>query len=210
VRVTVKSRGSLQTVEADHLICAIPTTMLASVDLAGALSEAKIDAIKAVGYDTASRVFLETRRRFWEDEKLNGFGFGDDAAEVWNSTFGETGTHGILQTYLRGGFSRDLTGLSEPERIQYTTKKLSVLFPQLKGNTVGGVSKCWSEDPWVKGAWAHISPNSADLIRSPERRIYFAGEHLSGNPSWMQGALESGLRAVSEISISTAAVVRSI
>jgi monoamine oxidase len=30
-------------------------------------------------------------------------------------------------------------------------------------------------------------------------RIHFAGEHLSAASSWMQGALQSGLRAVKEI-----------
>jgi monoamine oxidase len=33
----------------------------------------------------------------------------------------------------------------------------------------------------------------------PEGRVHFAGEHLSAWPSWMQGALQSGLRAVREI-----------
>jgi monoamine oxidase len=33
----------------------------------------------------------------------------------------------------------------------------------------------------------------------PEGRIHFAGEHLSRYSGWMQGALESGLRAVREI-----------
>jgi monoamine oxidase len=33
----------------------------------------------------------------------------------------------------------------------------------------------------------------------PEGRIHFAGEHLSHLQGWMQGALESGLRAVREV-----------
>jgi len=35
----------------------------------------------------------------------------------------------------------------------------------------------------------------------PEGRIHFAGEHLSNYSGWMQGALESGLRTVSEIAV---------
>ena len=35
-----------------------------------------------------------------------------------------------------------------------------------------------------------------------EGRIHFAGEHLSRYSGWMQGALESGLRAVGEIAAS--------
>jgi monoamine oxidase len=33
----------------------------------------------------------------------------------------------------------------------------------------------------------------------PEGRIHFAGEHLSRFQGWMQGALESGLRASREV-----------
>jgi monoamine oxidase len=34
---------------------------------------------------------------------------------------------------------------------------------------------------------------------APEGRIYFAGEHASLYHAWIQGAIESGLRAASEI-----------
>jgi len=149
-------------------------------------------------YDSASRVFIETKRRFWEDQGLNGFGFGDDAAEVWHSTFGLPGTHGILQSYIRAGFSVELTRKLETERVDSTVAKLSKMFPDLQTNLVRGVSKCWSDDPWVKGAWARPEDYAA-AGKLREGRVFFAGEHLSSHGSWMQGALESGLGVVSEI-----------
>jgi monoamine oxidase len=36
-------------------------------------------------------------------------------------------------------------------------------------------------------------------VIAPEGRIYFAGEHASLAHTWMQGALESGLRAVQDM-----------
>src|SRR5207245_3594140 len=36
------------------------------------------------------------------------------------------------------------------------------------------------------------------LIQQPEGSVHFAGEHASSAPGWMQGALESGLRATRE------------
>jgi monoamine oxidase len=38
----------------------------------------------------------------------------------------------------------------------------------------------------------------AHIVR-PEGRIYFAGEHCSLYHAWIQGALESGIRAAQEI-----------
>jgi monoamine oxidase len=210
VEVKFNSRSGLSSMTADYMICAVPATMLAKIDTSQAFSEAKISAIKSIQYDSASRVFLETKRRFWQDDKLNGFAFGSDYAEIWNSTLGEPGVHGILQSYTRGGVSRDLTRQSEADRVATITDRLSLLFPQLKSNIVQGRSKCWSEDPWTLGAWAHPPEAIKSVVRAPEGRIFFAGEHLSSIPSWMQGALESGLRVVKELTSQGSAVRASV
>ena len=53
------------------------------------------------------------------------------------------------------------------------------------------------------GAFAWFLPGQhTDLYGAlimPEGRIHFAGEHTSLTHTWMQGALESGLRATREI-----------
>jgi monoamine oxidase len=57
----------------------------------------------------------------------------------------------------------------------------------------------WEAEPCARGAYAWFRPGQlTSLIPSltePEGRIYLAGEHLSSASGWMQGALESGLRA---------------
>ncbi len=136
--------------------------------------------------------------------KLNGFAYGDDA-EIWDASFGEPGTHGLLERYLRGGRSTDLIGRSEADRAADSIDKLSTFFPELRTNFVKSYSKCWSEDPWVLGAWAYVGGKRQQAAREPEGRIHFAGEHLSDTSSWMQGALQSGLRTVSEITAAPAA-----
>jgi len=199
VRLVFMEKGKRQTVTGDLVISAIPFTTLAKVETTPAFSAAKIDAINSLEYDSASRVFIETKRRFWEDRNLNGFAFGEDAAEIWNSAFGQPATHGILQTYLRGGYSLDLTHQTEGERVEATIAKLAKLFPELRSNVVRGVSKCWSEDPWVRGAWSHADRGIVAVGRLRESRVFFAGEHLSNNQSWMQGALQSGRMVADEI-----------
>ena len=53
------------------------------------------------------------------------------------------------------------------------------------------------------GAFALFAPEQqttlqADIV-APEGRIYFAGEHCSLYHAWIQGALESGIRAARQI-----------
>ena len=63
--------------------------------------------------------------------------------------------------------------------------------------------KVWHKDPWTKGALGLPGPGQMTGIlmnaEKPEGRIHFAGEHLSRFQGWMQGALESGLRAMREV-----------
>ena len=200
-RATVKfhEKGITGSLSADIVICAIPFTTLAKIEISPAFSAARTEAIRSLEYDSASRAFIETKKRVWRDHQLNGFAFGEDGAEIWESTFGQAGTHGILQTYLRGGHSLDLMKKLETDRVTTTLAKLEKLFPDLRSNFVKGISKCWSEDPWVLGAWAHPEKDTVKIGGSREGRIFFAGEHLSDHASWMQGAFQSAQRVVKEV-----------
>jgi len=204
VQVSFTEGGRTRTEDCDRLVCAIPFTMLARVEVTPAFSSDRQDVIRSLRYDSASRVMIETKQRFWINNKLNGFAFGDET-EIWDASFGEPGTHGLLERYMRSGRSTDLIGRSEADRAADSIEKLSTFFPELRSNFVKSYSKCWSEDPWVLGAWAHVGGRRQQAARESEGRIHFAGEHLSDNSSWMQGALQSGLRVVSEITTAPAA-----
>jgi monoamine oxidase len=199
ISVTFRQKDKFETLRGDYLICAIPFTMLSKIEISPLLPEAKMNVVSNLKYDSASRVLLQTKKRFWFDKKLNGFAFGENFAEVWDSSFGQNGTRGILQSYLRGDYSLDLTKHSEPERLEMTLRSLEKLFPEIRANYEKGFSKCWSEDAWARGAWAHLKPEEVELFKVPAGRIYFAGEHISDLASWMQGALQTGLRVVEQI-----------
>lgn len=199
VTVKVDEKGKLRSLSSDLLIAAIPLTMLRNIEITPAFSDRKGSLIRTAEYDSASRVFLQTRDRFWLKQGMNGFAFGEKFDEVWDSTFGQDGTQGIIQSYSRSLVSSMLTKMPETERIESTLLSTEKLFPGLRSSFDKGVTKCWSEDPWVKGAWAHLTPDQKSSAMETEGRIVFAGEHLSDAPSWMQGALQSGLRAVDQV-----------
>jgi monoamine oxidase len=200
VNVTFIEQEKSRSLRGDFLVCAIPFTMLRKIEIAPKFPDDKMRAIEKLEYDSASRVLLQTKRRFWRDKKLNGFGSGEEFAEVWNSTYGQTGTRGILQNYVRSFFSLALTQRTPGERIEMTLKSLEKLFPEIRANYEKGFTKCWSEDPFVLGAWAHTAnQKQLEAVMRSENRVFFAGEHASNFSSWMQGAIQSGLRVVEEI-----------
>jgi monoamine oxidase len=197
-RVIFLESGRKQTITADAVLCTIPFSVLKDIDLA-ALSTRKRDVIARTHYDAVSRVYLQTKNRFWESQGLNGFAFARGAIEIWQPTWSQAGPRGILMTYARPGEAERIASLKENERITVTLKQLDEMFSGLRGNFERGVTKCWTEDEWSRGAWAFVGLTDFFAAVAVENNIHFAGEHLSPWPSWMQGALSSGLRAVKEI-----------
>jgi len=197
-RVVFLKAGQRQTLAADRMLCTIPFSVLRNIELPG-LSERKQDVIKSTRYDAVSRVYLQTRNRFFEEEGLNGFAFTSGAIEIWQPTWSQPGPRGILMTYARPGEAEKITKLSENDRVATTLTQLDGIFGGLKENFERGATKCWMDDEWSRGAWAFVGLSNFFTAVTSDDRIHFAGEHLSAWSSWMQGALSSGLRAVKEI-----------
>ena len=197
-RVVIRKAGANETLTADSVLCTIPFSVLRQIELP-ALPDRKRDAIKRTHYDAVSRVYLQTKNRFWEEQGFNGFAFTSGAIEIWQPTWSQPGPRGILMTYARPGEAERIAKLKENGRIETTLKQLDTLFPGLRSNFERGVSKCWSEDEWSRGAWASVGFTDFATAVAPNGRIHFAGEHLSPWFSWIQGAISSSLRAVKEI-----------
>ena len=187
-----------QVMSADVVLCTIPFSVLRKLELP-ALSSRKKNFIKRTHYDAVSRVYLQTKNRFWEANGLNGFAFTKGAIEIWQPTWSQPGPRGILMSYARPGEAERITKLKEPERISQTLDQLDPIFTGLRANFERGTTKCWTEDEWSRGAWGFVGVLETVTASEPDGRIYFAGEHLSPWFSWIQGALSSSLRAVKQI-----------
>lgn len=206
-RITFLDKGKPQTVSGDRILCAVPFSVLRNIELPADFSERKRRIIKNLEYASVSRVYLQAKKRSWEEKGLNGFAVTSEAVEIWQPTWNQPGPRGILMTYNRPGQAERIAEMKDSERISSTLTQLGSWFPGLTENFERGATKCWVEDEWARGAWSFVMPKDFEAASSPAGRIHFAGEHLSPWPSWMQGALASGLRAVKEIN--EAAEVRS-
>jgi monoamine oxidase len=199
VRVVFLKNGSPQTISADRLLCAAPFSLLRNVEMPANFPERRRDIIKNLHYDSVSRVYLQTKRRSWEDKGLNGFAITSDAVEIWQPSWSQPGPRGIIMTYNRPGQAELIAAMKDNDRISSTLTQLDPLFPGLRDNFERGATKVWVEDEWSRGAWAFIGVRDFIAASSAEGRIHFAGEHLSPWFSWMQGALDSSARAVKQI-----------
>ncbi len=199
-------KGSVpHTLTGDHLICAVPFSVQKNIEVAPAFSLEKQRAIEQLPYLSASKIFLQTQNRFWANNGQSGFATTDlPISQVWDVSYKQPGTRGILQAFPISLHSRRVTGMPENERIKFALEQVEMIYPAMRDNFEGGVTKCWDDDEWSRGASSYYKPGQFSSllphVARPEGRIHFAGEHTSvWIDGWMQGALESGDRVAREV-----------
>src|SRR5436190_2533860 len=144
-RVTFLHNGTRQAMTADRVLCAVPFSVLRNVELPNSFSERKLSIIRNLQYAQVSRVYLQAKKRSWEEKGLNGFAVTGDAVEIWQPTWNQPGPRGILMTYNRPGQAERIAAMKEDERISSTLAQLGPLFPGLHDNFEKGATKCWIE-----------------------------------------------------------------
>ena len=205
VKAIFRRAGAYNTLLGDYLICAVPFTVQKNIEVAPAFSIEKQRAIEQLPYLSASKIFLQSKERFWTAKGQSGFATTDlPVSQLWDVTYKQPGTRGIIQAFPISVHSRRVTGMSEHERITFALEQVEMIYPGMRENFEGGVSKCWDDDEWTRGVGAYYKPGQFSSllphVARPEGRIHFAGEHTSvWIDAWMQGALESGNRVAREV-----------
>ncbi len=111
----------------------------------------------------------------------------------------------LLGSYTWGQDARRIGSLRREQRRSTVIAELSAIHPAIAepGMVDDDASMFWDSDRWTAGSFCEPGPGDhtdlfADTIR-PDGVVHFAGEHASYDPGWIQGAIESALRAVAEI-----------
>lgn len=208
--------GVLRREEGDFVLCTLPYSVLSRMQIDRTFSGPKRRAIRELNYDSSTKVLALTARRFWESED-GIFGGGTYTDLPTGITYYPADNAGardaavsarpavMLASYTWGQDARRLAALPHRERAALALKHVARVHPQLGRADMVRRTASWSWDthPWSSGAFAWFLPGQhtalyRDVV-APEGRVFFAGEHASLAHTWMQGALESALRAVREI-----------
>jgi len=204
VHVTYRRAGMLEHVESDAAICTIPYGVLRHIPVTPDWTPEKRKVIDSLYYGPVVRATFQVSRRYWEDEGLNGFGSSDRNFEVWSPTYGKPGQRGLLQAYVYQDYAHLLDEMSETDRTQHVIADMEEVHPGLRQYLETVIVKSWVNDPWQKGAYVVYRPGQQEwypAIRRREGRIWFAGEHTSPWPGWMEGAIASGIKAARDINV---------
>jgi monoamine oxidase len=204
VRVVTVQAGATRVFTAERVVCTIPFTVLRRLEVHPPFSREKRSAIDRLPYTSVTRVFVQTRTRFWTAQGFSGYASTDlPVMGIYERTMNQTGTRGILESYMAGANARRAAAMTERDRLTMTVQGMAKVYPRLLEEFEGGASKSWDDDEFSRGAYAWFEPGQMMTlmpnIAGPEGRIHFAGDHTSSSPGWMEGALESAERVVREI-----------
>jgi monoamine oxidase len=203
IEVIVETSTGRHQIAADVVICTIPFSLLANIEIAPALSPAKQSILALMRYTAATKVAFKTRTRPWEREGLSGFAQLDTMAEIWSPRGNDPEGSGVLQLYQQGELATAMDAMEVAARHAFASDTIERVFPGATKIIDEVFEHSWQRDPWARGAYGIVAPGRTyawkDHLARPEGRIHFAGEHTSLEyAAWIEGAVRSGYRAAAE------------
>ena len=215
--ITAKSKGFELTLQpgdgapvvetADHVVIAIPFSVLRTLELDVGIDDDKRGIIDELGYGTNSKVMGAFTERVWRTQHgASGSVTTDEAfQQTWDTSPGQSGDHGILTNFL-GGEQGLAVGDADPEEwFRSVVAELELVFPGIQDAYVEGSARrmFWPTAPYALGSYTCYLPGQWSFWQLEGERVknvHFCGEHTSPDfQGWMEGAAETGAFAAAEV-----------
>ena len=199
---TVDRNGKLSTLKGDYVVVAAPAPIVRDFEFTPALPSAQRQALKALMPGPATKAHLKFDRAWWRKPgHPQAWGSNLDTGAVWEAN----GSKPAVLTLLAGGrASHAFRALLEEGGPQRLVRRLSWLGDPEDARDFR--STTWELDKFARGGYSVFGPEfrpewRAELAR-PFGRIVFAGDHTSLQwQGYMNGAVESGMRAVRDVEL---------
>jgi len=206
-RVTVTKGTKTSSLTADHVVLALPFSLLSDVDLTLAgFSDRKLTAIRELPMGTNSKLHLQFTDRIWSTQGCNGETFADTGYQnTWDVSRAQPGRTGMLVDYTGGIIGDSFSGGSASA---YARRFLTQIEPVIPGLTRVWNGRAtldyWHAYPWTKGSYSYWKVGQytafSGVEKLPQGTCHFAGEHTSQDfQGYLNGAVETGQRAAGEI-----------
>jgi monoamine oxidase len=211
VLVEIRAGDHVITRSCPEVLCTLPFSVLRRIRLRN-LSRAKVAAIHGMTYWPATKVAFHCREAFWLGDGISGgasFSGGRVRQTYYVPAEGEPARGAALLASYTLGEEADAFGrMPARHRHEAVLRELGRMHPELlePGMVIDAASMAWGQRWWSSGAavsqWElDDATRSEERLRaaSPEHGLYFAGDHCSANPAWIDGAIQSAVDAVQQI-----------
>jgi monoamine oxidase len=211
VLIRIREGTRVSTRHSDYVVCTAPFPVLRRMQLSG-FTQDKLDVIHGVQYVPATKVAFHCSEPFWHEEGITGGASSSNGPiqqTYYPSVDGDPALGAVLLASYTIGDDAELLGrLSPTDRHEYVLEELAKMHPALlrPGLVLNAVSVAWGQEPWCGGGCTVRWGKDAATCEEERRRVarplgtlFFAGEHCSSAPAWIEGAIESSLDAVTQI-----------
>jgi len=226
VRVVYRSlrSGQRSEITGDYLISCLPLSIMKELDIN--LSPEMKAAVDASNHAASSKLGVQTRRRFWEEDDGiygghltylpydasaaqgggggGGFGGGGGGNPLPSFSYPSNDYHsqkGVLLGYYGNSNMVGIDGQSLNEvpvgrRIEHVLTHASKIHPQIRQEYENAYAVWWPRVEYSRGAYASNPGNRLEQLSKADGRIYLGSAGVSNDPAWMEGAIESAWRTV--------------
>jgi monoamine oxidase len=203
--------------EADRIVMTVPLKVLQDGDINfnPGLPSTKKDAIEHIGMGGGMKAIFKFSQKFWKDILVPNLGsvIGyNEVPEIWATNYGRSETP-VLTAFIMGEKAEQFSSQGS-NAAGIILSHLDNIFAS--GNIAsqsllenGSFIMDWSKEPFIKGAYSYPMVGGGLIFRKElaapvDDRIFFAGEatHFKGHSGTVHGAIETGIRAISEVEAS--------
>ncbi|XP_047442825.1 L-amino-acid oxidase-like [Mugil cephalus] len=197
-------------IAADAVLVTTTAKAALFIEFAPPLSIRKMEAMRAVHYESSTKILLTFSEKFWEKDGIKGGKSITDRPSRFiyypSHSFPTNDTIGVLlASYTWSDDSLLFQGASDEDLKELVLRDLALIHgEQVKTLCTGVVVKRWTIDPYSLGAFALFTPYqhleyAKELFRH-EGRVFFAGEHTAFPHAWIETSMKSAIRAAANIS----------
>ncbi len=207
-RCAVRRGGWSRELRAEHVILALPFTLLRDVRLDLPLPPVKLRAIRELGYGTNAKLMVGFSSRVWRTAHgSNGSVVADlPFQHTWETSRRQPGTAGVLTNFTGGAHGAELGRGTAAEQARRLVADLEAVFPGLAAARPGMTEARfhWPSFAWSRGSYGCYRPGQwtafAGAEGEPFGNLRFAGEHCSRDAQGlMEGGCETGETAAREV-----------
>ncbi|MBC8124614.1 MAG: FAD-dependent oxidoreductase [Candidatus Kapabacteria bacterium] len=204
--LTLRKETTTINVLADHVVLALPFTMLRDVELDVELPKIKKRAIDELRYGMNGKVMMGFDEPFWRQDDHNGSILTDLPLQlVWDNTYLDDEKGAGLTMYYGGSMSRVIETMTKDQLASTMIEHLTTIWPATQNARRGRVERMhWPTQQYVKASYSAYGPGQWTAFYGVEGEsvgnLHFAGEHCSQqHKGYMNGAAETGRQAAEKI-----------
>lgn len=192
--------GKQTEVTADYCISCLPLTILRTLDVN--LSPETMAAVTSTPYSTSAKMGLQMKRRFWEeDDRIFGGHLYSNLpfGEFSYPSNGYFGDKGVLLGFYGNGQMQGVSNMPIQGRVEHVLSHASKVHPQVRAEFESAYSVFWEKVPYSMGAFSGGGGGAADRVAALSKadgRILLGCAAVSGNGSWMEGAVGAAWKQV--------------